>query len=211
MNAEFDDGPDDVASLRQALTAARAQALAAEQKHLDTAAELAVTKAVASDDKAMIAHQAIRIAKLERQLYGPRKERGAQLQDQMEFALEELEATATEDEIAAELAVAKTTTVAGFARKRPQARTTFPDHLPGERVVIDPPTACACCGGNRLGKLSDDVTRTLESIPRQWKVIETVREKFSCRDCEKVIQTPAPFRTIPPRVSGPPPSGNDPV
>jgi hypothetical protein len=81
MDAEFNDGPDDGAALRQALTAARAQALAAEQKHLDTVAELAVAKAMTSDDKALIAHQALRIAKLERQLYGPRKERAAQLQD----------------------------------------------------------------------------------------------------------------------------------
>jgi transposase len=203
MNAEPEDGPDDVAALRQALTAARAQASAAEQKHLDTAAELAVAKAMASEDKALIAHQALRIAKLERQLYGPRKERSAQLQDQMEFELEELEASATEDEIAAELAVAKTTTVAGFVRKRPEARTTFPNHLPRERVVIDPPTACACCGGSRLRKLGEDVTRTLESIPRQWKVIETVREKFTCRDCEKVSQTPAPFHAIPRGWAGP--------
>jgi transposase len=118
-------------------------------------------------------------------------------------------ATATEDEIAAELAVAKSTTVAAFVRKRPEARTTFPDHLPRERVVIDPPTACACCGGNRLRKFSEDLTRTLESIPRQWKVIETVREKFTCRDCEKVSQTPAPFHTIPRGWAGP--SGDDPV
>jgi transposase len=203
MDEELSNLPDDIAALRQALTAARAQASAAEQKHLDTAAELAVAKAMASDDKALIAHQALRIAKLERQLYGPRKERSAQLQDQMEFELEELEASATEDEIAAELAIAKTTTVAGFVRKRPEARATFPDHLPRERVVIDPPTACACCGGNRLRKLGEDVTRTLESIPRQWKVIETVREKFTCRDCEKVSQTPAPFHAIPRGWAGP--------
>jgi transposase len=98
--------------------------------------------------------------------------------------------------LAAELAVAKATLVAGFARKRPE-RNTFPDHLPRERVVIDPPTACDCCGGNRLRKLGEDVTRTLEAIPRQWKVIETVREKFTCRDCEKVSQAPAPFHVIP--------------
>jgi hypothetical protein len=85
MDEEFSNLPDDIAALRQALTAARAQASAAEQKHLDTAAELAVAKAMASDDKALLAHQALRIAKLERQLYGPRKERSAQLQDQMEF------------------------------------------------------------------------------------------------------------------------------
>ena len=62
--------------------------------------------------------------------------------------------------------------------------------------MIDPPTACECCGGNRLRKLGEDVTRTLESMPRQWKVIETVREKFTCRDCEKISQAPAPFHVI---------------
>ncbi|MGA3065135.1 MAG: IS66 family transposase, partial [Methylocystis sp.] len=100
-----------------------------------------------------------------------------------------------EDELSAEKAVAKTTTVAGFTRKRPE-RNTFPDHLPRERVVINPPTACACCGGARLRKLGEDVTRTLETTPRLWKVIETVRGKFSCRDCEKITQAPAPFHVI---------------
>ena len=33
----------------------------------------------------------------------------------------------------------------------------------------------------------------LEVIPRQWKVIQTVREKFTCRDCERITQPPAPF------------------
>ena len=70
--------------------------------------------------------------------------------------------------------MAKTTTVRGFTRKRSE-RQTFPEHLPRERVVVDPLTACECCGSNRLRKLGEDVTCTLESIPRQWKVIETVR------------------------------------
>ena len=210
MDADLDDLPDDVAALKQALVMARVtaseaqnKATAAEQRHFDAAAELAVAKAMTSEDKALIAHQALRIAKLERQIYGPHKERSAQLQDQMVLGLEELEASATEDEIAAEIAVAKTTAVAGFVRKRPVPRTTFPDHLPRERVVIDPPTACECCGGSQLRKLGEDVTRTLESIPRQWKVIETVREKFTCRDCEKISQAPAPFHVIPRGWAGP--------
>ena len=33
-------------------------------------------------------------------------------------------------------------------------------------------------------------------IPRQWKVIQHVREKFTCRDCEKISQAPAPFHVI---------------
>ena len=157
---------------------------------------LAVAQAKASEDAALIAHQKLRIAKLERQIYGPRSERSARLIDQLALQFEELEASATEDELAAEIAVAKTTAVAGFARARLE-RNTFPEHLPRERVVIDPPVACDCCGGTRLRKLGEDVTRTLEVIPRQWKVIETVREKFTCRDCEKISQAPAPFHVIP--------------
>ena len=158
-------------------------------------AELAVARAKASEDMALIAAQKLQIAKLERQIYGQRSERSARLIDQLSLAFEELEASATEDELAAEQAVAKTTTVAGFTRKRPE-RDTFPEHLPHERVVIEASTACACHGGARLRKLGEDVTRTLETTPRQWKVIETVREKFSCRDCEKITQAPAPFHVV---------------
>src|ERR1700687_1953061 len=180
--------PGDVDALKAALIAERA-------RRLDIAAELAVARAKASEDTALIAAQKLRIAKLERQVYGQRSERSARLIEQLALEFEELEASATEDELAAETAVAKTTSVRGFTRKRPE-RNTFPDHLPRERVVIDPPTACECCGGSRLRKLGEDVTRTLESVPRQWKVIETVREKFSCRDCEKISQAPAPFHAV---------------
>lgn len=158
-------------------------------------AELAIARAKASEDMALIAQQKLRIAKLEHQIYGQRSERSARLIDQLALTFEELETSATQDELAAEQAVAKTTAVAGFTRKRLD-RTTFPDHLPRERVVIDPPTTCECCGSHRLRKLGEDVTRTLETQPRQWKVIETVREKFTCRDCEKISQAPAPFHVI---------------
>jgi transposase len=188
MNAARDAVPDDIAALKEVLAIERA-------KGLEIAAELAVARAKASEDTALIAQQKLRIAKLERQVYGQRSERSSRLIDQLSLALEEAEASATEDELAAEKAVARTTSVRGFTRQRPE-RHTFPDHLPRERVVIDPPTACECCGGNRLRKLGEDVTRTLESIPRQWKVIETVREKFTCRDCEKITQAPAPFHVI---------------
>jgi transposase len=130
-----------------------------------------------------------------RQLYGQRSERTVRLLDQMELALEELESSATEDEIAAERAVSKTTNVVAFTRKRP-ARQPFPKHLPRERVIEPGPTVCLCCGSPRLRKLGEDITETLEVIPRQWKVIQHIREKFTCRDCEKISQAPAPFHVI---------------
>src|SRR5512144_2102322 len=195
MAAPREDLPEDIDALRAALLAERARAARVE-------AELAVARAKASDDAAVIARQRLQIEKLTRQLYGPRSERTVRLLDQMELAFEELESTASEDEIAAERAVAKTTNVVSFTRKRP-ARQPFPDHLPRERVVEASPTTCLCCGSPRLRKLGEDVTETLEVIPRRWKVIQTVREKFSCRCCETIAQPPAPFHATPRGFAGP--------
>ena len=62
-----------------------------------------------------IAHQKLVIAKLQRQLYGPKTERSARLIDQFELTFEELAGSVTEDEIAAEQAAAKKT-VKGFTQ-----------------------------------------------------------------------------------------------
>jgi transposase len=84
--------------------------------------------------------------------------------------------------------------VQAFERRKP-ARRPLPEHLPRERVVYPSPSACPCCGG-ALHKLAEDVTETLELVPRQWKVIQHVREKFSCRSCEAITQPPAPSHPI---------------
>lgn len=194
--------PDDVAALQTALLAEQAKLIDTTARALRVEAELALARARAADDQALIAHQQLQIAKLRRELYGQRSERTERLIDQMELGIEELESAATEDEIAAEQAAARTTNVAAFTRKRP-ARQPFPEHLPRERVVVPGPTACLCCGGGRLRKLGEDVTDTLEVIPRRWKVIQTVREKFSCRDCEAISQPPAPFHVTPRGWAGP--------
>src|SRR3981081_1004580 len=138
---------EDVEALKAALLAERTRAARVE-------AELAIANAKASDDDAVIAHQRLQIEKLIRQLYGQHSERTVRLLDQMEMAFEELESSASEDEIAAERAAAKPTNVMPFTRKRP-ARQPFPEHLPRERVIVPGPTACLCCGGARLRKLSE--------------------------------------------------------
>jgi transposase len=180
--------PNDVEALKALLSAATRRADEAE-------ARLANAQAQASATEAMIAHLKLQIAKLKREQYGPSAERTRRLLEQMELQLEDLEADAGEDDLAAEAAVQKATNVTAFERKRP-ARKPFPEHLPRERVVIPAPCSCPECGGARLSRLGEDVTETLEVIPRQWKVIQTVREKFSCRDCEKITQPPAPFHVV---------------
>ncbi|MEH6721859.1 MAG: IS66 family transposase [Aurantimonas endophytica] len=187
--------PDDIAALKAALAAAERRADRAE-------AEVANRKAKASHADALIAHLTLEIEKLKRELYGTRSEKKARLLDQLEMQLEDAQAAATEDELAAEQAAAKTTNVQAFTRKRP-SKKPFPDHLPRERVVIEAPASCPCCGSVKLSKLGEDVTETLEVIPRQWKVIQTVREKFTCRECETISQPPAPFHTTPRGFLGP--------
>ena len=119
----------------------------------------------------------------------------------MELELEELEAAASEDEAAAQAAAAQASRTVPFHRRR--SRRPFPEHLPRERVVIAAPSVCPCCGSAKLSKLGEDITETLEVVPRRWKVIQTVRERFSCRECERITQPPAPFHVTPRGFAGP--------
>lgn len=185
----------ELAELRAALAAAEARAAAAES-------ELEKARATVTCSEAMIQELKLEIAKLRRDKYGISSERRARLIEQLELQLEELETAATEDAIAAEEKNANATTVRSFTRRRP-VRKPFPEHLPRERVVVEAPDTCNCCGSDRIVKMGEDITETLEVIPRQWKVIQTVREKFTCRACEKISQPPAPFHAIPRGWAGP--------
>ena len=191
------DAASEIARLRAELAAQTARAPAAER-------DLAQARALASCTEAMIQELKLEIAKLRRDNYGTSSERRARLIDQLELQLEELEAAATEDALTAEQVAQddKTSTVRAFTRRKP-VRKPFPEHLPRERVVTEAPTNCTCCGSDRIVKMGEDITETLEVIPRQWKVIQTVREKFTCRCCEKISQPPAPFHTIPRGWAGP--------
>ena len=194
--------PSDLAAAHAMILAERAARIETEKRLDEARAAAANAQAEASSIEAFIAHLKLQIEKLRRDLYGSRSERKARLLDQMELQLEDLEAGATADEIAAEQASARTQTVRSFERKRP-ARKPFPAHLPRERVVVPAPECCPCCGSAQLSKLGEDVTETLEVIPRRWKVIQTVREKFSCRACETISQPPAPFHVTPRGFAGP--------
>ncbi len=201
MSNTTEELPDDLASALALLAQERARRVAAEAEAATAKAEAASAKALVSHSEALIARLKLEIDKVRRELYGSRSERKARLLEQMELQLEELEADAGEDELAAEIA-AKASTVKAFERRRP-SRKPFPEHLPRERVVITAPANCACCGSTKLSKLGEDITETLEVVPRQWKVIQTVRGKFTCRECEKITQPPAPFHVTPRGFAGP--------
>ena len=177
----------DIATLQAALLAEQAARRAAEQR--------------ASGAEAVIAQLKLMIAKMRHERFGASSERGRKLLDQLELQLEEMEAAATEDEAAVQANPSSDDTRPPPTRRKP-VRALLPAHLPRERVVVPGPTSCTCCLG-RLSKLGEDVTETLEVIPRQFKVIQTVRERFACRACEAIHQPPAPFHVIPRGRAGP--------
>ena len=162
-------------------------------------AALLETRARLSGAQALIEHLQLVIAKMKRDTFGPRSERSQRLLDQMELQLEELASAVGEDQ-----ATAATSSVAveSFSRRK-SVRRDFPDWLARRRVIYPAPTSCPCCGGSKLSKIGEDVTRTLDVVPRQWFVTEHVREKFSCRTCEKIAQPPAPFHPIARGFAGP--------
>src|ERR1700688_2794066 len=155
-------------------------------------------RAKVSGAEALIAHLQLVIAKMKRELYGPRSERSQRLVDQLELQLEDLIAAAGE----AKAEAARANPVQGHTR-RSATRRNFPDHLPRRRIVHPAPACCPCCGGDKLSKIGEDVTETLDVVPRQLFVTEHVREKFSCRSCEKISQPPAPFHAIARGYAGP--------
>jgi transposase len=144
-------------------------------------------EARASGAAAIVAHLKLLIAKMKHDRFGASAERGRKLLDLLKMHLEELETAAAEDEAAAANVVPDNTIVRPFTCAKP-VRGPLPAHLPRERVVLPSPVSCPCCGG-KLPKLDETITETLESIPRTYKVIRTVREKLSCRSCETISRS----------------------
>jgi transposase len=162
-------------------------------------AALIETRAKLVGAQALIEHLQLVIAKMQREKFGPRSERSQRILDQLELQLEELAAAAAEDDSKAET---KPVEVQGFTRRQ-ATRRNFPADLPRRRIVHPAPTCCPCCGGSKLSKIGEDITETLDVVPRQWFVTEHVREKFSCRSCETIAQPPAPFHAITRGFAGP--------
>jgi transposase len=167
--------PDDIVSLKAML-------IAAAHRVNDLDAEIENLK--------------LTIAKLQHEQFGPSSERGARLLDQLELQLgelvEQLAQNAAADEIAASQGEQRAATTP--PRRKP-TRRPLPENLPRERRVEPSPSACPCCGG-KLRKLGEDITEMLECVPAQWKVIQIVREKMTCRQCEAITQPPAPSHPI---------------
>jgi len=190
----FENLPDTLASAHAMIVAQR-EMLAQEQSLRIVAQSEAKVRALEIERLKLL------LAKARREMFGQSSERGKLLVEQLELAIEDLEETQAEEEAKAEVAAP------GASKDRlaraPRGPRKLPDNLPVERIVEPAPCACGKCGGVRLRKLGEEVSKTLECDPRRWKIVEHVREKFTCRDCDSVTEAPAPSRPIPRGLAGP--------
>src|ERR1700751_3676025 len=158
--------------------------------------QLTLAKSEVTVGRLEIERLKLMLAKARREQFGQSSERGKLLVEQLELAIEDLEVTQAEQE-----AKAENTAPQNAPEKR--AQRPLPDNLAVERIVEPAPCACGKCGSARLQKLGEVVSKTLDCEPRRWKIIERVREKFSCRDCEAITEAPAPSHPIPRGFAGP--------
>lgn len=132
------------------------------------------------------------LARLKRAQFGQSSEKIERTVAQLELAIETLE----EDDAQRMVANPAVAAVMDAASEQTKpARRPLPEHLPREEMVH--PAACSCpnCGG-ALRRIGADVTETLDYVPGRFKVIRHVRDAFSCRTCETMVQAPAPNHTI---------------
>lgn len=165
---------------------ARIAALEALLAERDVA--LAEAKAELLHRDLLIETMRVQLARLRRMQFGASSEKLNAEIAQLELALEELEAAAAP--------VAQTSPTPKAERPRPVR--AFPDHLARVDIVAEPasgPCACPSCGG-ALRRLSADSAEQLDVAPVQWRVVRTIRPKYSCRACEKIVQAPAPIKAV---------------
>lgn len=130
------------------------------------------------------------LAQLKRATFGQSSEKLVRQIEQLELTLEELEGEA-------EVADARKKDTPAIA-DRPAPVRALPEHLPRYEQRIEPDAgtcACPACGGV-LRPLGHDQDEMLDVAPVQWRVVRTIRPKYSCRTCEKVVQAPAPVKAI---------------
>ena len=157
----------------------------------DKDAEIATLKAALAARDQVIDTLRAQISRLKRMTFGASSEKLTHEIAQLELALEELEAE-TADTAIVDAPPTLTTT------ERSTPVRGLPEALPREIVTVEPDSGtCTCpdCGGT-LRRLSEDSAEQLDVAPVQWRVVRTVRPKYSCRSCEKIVQASAPVKAI---------------
>src|SRR2546430_14353737 len=139
--------------------------------------------------QAEIAKLRFQLARYRRAEFGRSSEKLAHEAEQLELAIEALEADQAELLATASPSVA--TVIESAVEAQKPARRPLPEQLPREDVLHAAPCTCPTCGG-ALRRIRENITETPHYVPRRLKGIPPIPQKLSSRSCHNLIAAPAP-------------------
>ena len=149
-----------------------------------------------------IEHLKLLLVQLKRMQFGRKSEKLARQIEQLELKLETLQSERAEA-VPAQQLQPPTSQDPGTTTANKPGRRPLPAHLPRQIQKHEPKEeSCPRCGG-ALRHLDDDVSEVLEFLAKSFYVIRHVRPKLSCRNCECIVQAPAPSRPVDRGLAGP--------
>lgn len=165
--------PDDVDALR-AIIAVQADQLAEQARKLQSRDTL-IDKLKAQ------------LAVLKRARFGSSSEKMDRAIEQLELALEDIEAAE------AEALIPALSSASGAAKAKP-SRQPLPDHLPRHDVTHLATCACPVCGGSDFIRAGESVSEVLDYVPASFRVVRHIQPRFTCKGCDTQIKGKRPVR-----------------
>ncbi|MCV6547544.1 MAG: IS66 family transposase, partial [Cohaesibacter sp.] len=131
------------------------------------------------------------LAVLRRSRFGKSSEKIKRTIEQLELALEDIEAADAEDEPPSTSTKNKKKT----GGKKP-SRKPPPAHLPRQTITHEASCQCPVCGGSDFIRNGETVTEILDYVPASFKVVRHVQPRFICKGCDTNIKGEMPSLPI---------------
>ena len=129
---------------------------------------------------------------LRRSRFGKSSEKIRRTIEQLELALEDIEATDAED---ASSSISATGEKKAGTKNKP-SRKPLPGHLPRQTITHEAACQCPVCGGSDFIRNGETVTEILDYVPASFKVVRHVQPRFICKGCDTNIKGEMPSLPI---------------
>ena len=158
----------------------------------DENAELLNKSQSLSDENAKLIEE---IKILKEQLALLRSKRFGRSSEKLKKKMADIEKTIKEKEISLKLNAGANSDEEDENKDKAR-RKKLPDHLPRDKIELQPPLTCPDCNGTEFRKIDDDISEVFEYVPASFKVIQYIRPRCACKNCDKIVQAYAPSKGI---------------